>query len=156
MTQMSQRSSRDDVFASAVVALLMAVFLFASLQLGGRSGQFPTVIASAGLVIALVDLALSFRKLLVAEEKPGAARLLTGFEFAAMFWPPFMIFLIFLFGFYIAVPVFMFAFLSVGPEKVSLQMRLSVVIVFSAISFSVFVWLLGVRAFPGLIPELFL
>lgn len=150
------------VTASAIAMLLTVlatVALVTAYSYSRSSGLFPIFVGWIFVALTLLELAVQLKALTGAgkrilpeadaaeslQEPVGPLR-----QFGGFLWLGLLLVVLYVAGFLIAIPVFMFAFLRISADRTALQSA-SVAIVATALIYAVFVSLLAYRLYPGVL-----
>jgi len=132
------------------LAVLAGAVLAAAYGYSRSSGLFPIFVGWIFLALVLLEAALQLRLILRggAEERPEFGETGGLADFGGFLWLGLLLVAVYLAGFLIATPVFMFAFLRLSARRPLAQSLLAAL---SAIAFVyvLFVWLLHYRLYPG-------
>ncbi len=115
MNEMRFRYADADLVVSILVAVLAAAILWTASSYHGIGGVFPTYVGGFALIVALINVAQTVRRRLRggdAEAGDDAAhRDVALREFTALLWPALLAALVYVLGFYVAIPIFMAVFM---------------------------------------------
>lgn len=147
MTQALKISS--EMVVSLIVVIVAGLFFAGAIQMRGIGGTFPQYVSGAVLALALIDLALvaagRFRGR-PSDIKP--VRLSR--EIEALAWPFVLLALVYVFGFYLAIPLFLAGFFAVK-RSLGLKASIAVILGFSFFMYVCFILLLRTPLYAGIL-----
>lgn len=149
----NRKVRRGDVAIALTLSLIAVALLVSAYSYSRASGIFPIFIGWIFLLLAVLELVLHVRALSRQQQSTASvdnAPSTLKRDIQGLLWLCAVVGLLFVVGFLVATPLYVFAFLWRGAKR-SICQSLAFALLATAFIYVVFVWLLNYNLYPGLI-----
>lgn len=148
------RFAEADMIASFIFTGFMVVALWAAMQLTGIGRVFPIYVTIVATTLGIIDGIISyfrFRGTAMSQAVEGNKDVGVR-ELAALAWPVLLVSLIYIFGFVIAIPIFVAIFM-LQRKNIEKRYIFAMAFIFTGITYFIFEVILSARLHVGIIWE---